>query len=87
MTLDELERRVVARTSIGDHVGRSGATLERVRLDDGRSLVLKRLTPRDDLAMAATGDRVGREYLLWRSGLLDRLPAGVGHAVVAGWPS
>jgi hypothetical protein len=28
---------------------------------------------------------LGREYLLWRDGLLDRLPAGVRHAVLDGW--
>lgn len=85
MTREELERRVVARVPIGGHVGKSGATLERVHLADGGSLVLKRLVPGDDLLMRLTGDRAGREYLLWRSGILDRLPAGVGHAVVGGW--
>jgi hypothetical protein len=85
MTSQEIERRIVGRTPLGHHVGKSGATLERVRLDDGRSLVLKRLTPRDDLVMAVTRDRVGREFVLWRSGVLDRLPGGVGHAVLDGW--
>jgi hypothetical protein len=36
--------------------------------------------------MALTGDTVGREYLLWSSGVLDRLPSGTGHAIVGGWP-
>jgi hypothetical protein len=28
---------------------------------------------------------VGREYVLWSRGILDRLPPEVGHAVVDGW--
>jgi hypothetical protein len=35
--------------------------------------------------MAVTGDDVGREYLLWKRGVLDQLPDGVDHAVVDGW--
>ena len=75
----------VERVPIGGHDGRSGASLERVRLGDGRRLVVKRFHPEDDLTMRLTGDTVGREYVLWRDGLLDRLPPGVGHAVVDGW--
>ncbi len=67
------------------HEGKSGASLERATMDDGRRLVLKRLSPATDLIMALTGDEVGREYLLWSAGLLDRLPHGVGHALVGGW--
>jgi hypothetical protein len=68
-----------------DHVGKSGAGLERVRMDDGRRLVVKWLRPADDLIMRVSGDERGREYVLWSSGLLDRLPDGVAHPVVAGW--
>lgn len=81
----EVEARVVERAPLSDHVGKSGAALERWRLDDGTRLVVKRLRPADDLLMALTGDTVGREYALWSSGLLDRLPEGVGHAIVGGW--
>jgi hypothetical protein len=75
----------VERVPLAEHVGKSGAALERVVLADGRRLVVKRLSPATDLVMALTGDDVGREYLLWSSGVLDTLPAGVGHAVVDGW--
>ena len=81
----ELEQHVVERVALTGHEGKSGAQLERLLLDDGRRLVLKRLSPQTDLLMALTGDTVGREYLLWSAGVLDRLPDGVGHAVVGGW--
>lgn len=80
-----LEERVVERTPVTAHVGKSGASLERWRLDDGTSLVVKRLRPDQDLLMTLTHDSSGREYELWAGGLLDHLPAGVSHAVVAGW--
>jgi hypothetical protein len=82
----EFEAHVIERVPMTGHVGKSGATLERVAMDDGRRLVVKRLSPAHDLVMAASGDTVGREYVLWSSGLLDRLPVGIGHPVVAGWP-
>lgn len=63
----------------------SGAGLERVRLADGRRLVVKRMTPQTDFTLQLLGGTVGVEYLLWRSGALDRLPAGVGHALEDGW--
>jgi hypothetical protein len=75
----------VERSPIGDHVGKSGATLERVLLADGRRLVVKRLSPGADLLMAATGDRDCVEYQIWASGVLDDLPAPLAHAVVDGW--
>lgn len=73
--------RVVERTVLDDHDGRSGARLERVRLDDGTRLVVKYADPAADLTVALTGG-VDRERLLWTSGVLDRLPAGLGHAIV-----
>jgi hypothetical protein len=44
-------------------------------------LVVKYADPTADLTIAATGG-VDRERLLWASGALDRLPPGVGHAIV-----
>ncbi|WP_165949135.1 phosphotransferase [Kribbella turkmenica] len=73
--------RVVERVVLEGHDGRSGARLERVRLDDGTPLVVKYADPASDLSVALTGG-VDRERLLWSSGVLDRLPAGVGHAIV-----
>ena len=63
--------RVVERRELDGHDGRSGASLERVVLDDGSRLVVKRTSPAVDLVMRITGRRVSREYLLWRAGVLD----------------
>ena len=59
----------IERVPIGGHDGRSGASIERVRLGDGRRLIVKRLHPDHDLTMRLTGDTVGREY---SSGIVDR---------------
>ncbi|MGH3367309.1 MAG: hypothetical protein ACRDOY_08915 [Nocardioidaceae bacterium] len=75
----------VERVVLGEHVGKSGAALERVWLPDGRRLIVKRQSAESDFMMEATGERVGREYLLWSRGILDTLPDGVQHAVVDGW--
>ena len=77
--------RAVQRAPLDGHDGRSGARLERVVLDDGTRLVVKRTSPGVDLVMRLTGAAVSREFELWRAGVLDRLPAGLGHAVVGGW--
>ena len=74
----------VERAVIDGHDGRSGSTLERVRLADGTGLVLKRSRPGTDLAALVTGG-VDRELALFETGVLDRLPSGVGHALVGGW--
>jgi hypothetical protein len=76
---------VVERRAVSGHEGKSGAGLERVRLADGRALVVKRVVPGADLTLDLTGGGPSREYLLWRAGVLDRLPPGLGHAVVDGW--
>jgi hypothetical protein len=75
----------VSRTPFGEHDGRSGGSLERVVLAGGERLVVKRTTLATDLTRRLTDDATGREYALWRAGLLDRLPPGVGHAVLDGW--
>jgi hypothetical protein len=75
----------VSRTPLGEHDGRSGGSLERVVLAGGERLVVKRTALATDLTRRLTDDTTGREYALWRAGLLDRLPTGVGHALVDGW--
>lgn len=85
MAPSELLEDVVERVALSGHDGLSGAGLERVLLPDGRAFVVKRATAHSDLTLALTGGTVSREYLLWRSGALDRLPDGVGHAVVDAW--
>ena len=77
--------RVVERAPLGGHDGRSGARLERVRLDDGTPLVVKRTSPSVDIAMRTTGSTVSREHRLRKAGVLDRLPPGIGHALVDSW--
>lgn len=74
----------VERRPVNDD-GRSGAVLERLVLADGTRVVVKRFDPAGDLVMRLTGDDHGREVDLFRSGLLDRLPATLGHAIVSGW--
>jgi thiamine kinase-like enzyme len=81
----ELLQNVVEREVLAEHAGMSGAGLERVRLADGRRLVVKRITPQTDLTLRLTGEAVSGEYFLWRAGALHRLPAGVGHALVDAW--
>ena len=74
----------VDRTPVSDD-GRSGATLERLRLADGSSVIVKRFNPSGDIVMRMVGDPRGREVEMWQEGFFDRLPAGVGHAVLGGW--
>jgi hypothetical protein len=62
--------------------GWSGNALERVVLTDGRVLIAKRIVPGADWIGRASADS-GREGLLFTSGVLDRLPPGVDHAMVA----
>lgn len=77
--------RVADRVPLDGHDGRSGARLERAVLDGAR-VVVKTADPATDLPALLGVDPDGREHRLWADGVLDRLPAGVGHAVVAaGW--
>ena len=85
MTTSSLLDLAVHRVPLESHDGRSGALLERVLLEDGTKLVVKRTSPAVDLVMRLTGEAVSREYRLWRAGVLDRLPEGVAHAIVGGW--
>lgn len=63
----------------------TGAEFEGVRLDgEARpSLVVKSIDRATDWVSTVTLDVVDREVAVWESGLLDLLPSGVGHAVVA----
>ena len=62
--------------------GWSGNALERIVLADGRVLIAKRIVPGADWLGRASADP-GREGLLFASGVLDRLPDAIDHAVVA----
>lgn len=85
MTSGNLLSEVVERVALSEHSGLSGAPLERVRLADGRLLIVKRFTAETDLTLALTGGDVGWEHVLWQSGALEQLPIGVNHAIVDTW--
>jgi hypothetical protein len=74
----------VERDPVGED-GRSGATLERMRLADGSRVVVKRYDPGADLLMRMLGDERGREVELFRRGVLDGLPALVRHPIIDSW--
>lgn len=74
--------RATDRTPMIGHDGRSGASLERALLDDGRRVVVKTTSPSRDLAMLVTDDTDGRERRLWQNRTLDALPSGVEHAIL-----
>lgn len=82
----DLLPRITGRVPFGDHDGRSGATLERGLLDGHQPVVIKTVLPERDLTFALGDDPSGRERRLWADGVLDDLPEGTGHAVIAaGW--
>jgi hypothetical protein len=62
--------------------GWSGNILERLVLADGSRLVAKRIVPGSNWIDRHTADE-GREALLFRSGVLDRVEAAIDHAIVA----
>src|SRR5689334_24688776 len=77
-------RDAVERTMVSDHAGKSGAGLERVRLRDGRALVVKPVDPQHDVTPAMTAAGPSKEYVLWRHGGLARPPQALGRAVGGG---
>jgi len=86
VTVAELLGNIVDRTPLRQgSPGYSGATLERVVLADDRVLVVKRISPAWDWAMRLTHD-TGRAGWLWTTGVMDRFPAVIDHAVVAAAP-
>jgi aminoglycoside phosphotransferase (APT) family kinase protein len=66
--------------------GYSGATLERIVLADSRVLIVKRISPAWDVMMRLTHD-TGRAAWLWTSGLMNRFPPVIDHAIVAAEPT
>ena len=75
--------RVIARQTMGAHDGRSGATLERLTLDDGTTLVLKRADPRKEISgLLGIPDA---ELRLWEAGAFARFPDAIRHAIVDKW--
>lgn len=73
---------IVRRRPIAGGDGKSGALLEHVELADGRVFVVKHIDPASDWIVRATGS--GRRLLaLWSSGLFERVPPAIDHAIVA----
>src|SRR4051794_15999880 len=79
--LSEFLARAEERTPI-DSAGKSGARLERLRVD-GVAYVLKELDRRQDWTMRAAGVLAGAPALLWSAGLLDRLPDCLNSPIIA----
>jgi hypothetical protein len=84
VTRKQVADAVVTGETVGE-VGKSGAQLTRVRLPDGRRLVVKRYDPEHDILMRLAGDDRGREVEMWLRGDLARVPPDVSHAIVGGW--
>lgn len=61
--------------------GYSGNPIERVVLDDGRELLLKRMSGDWDWMARASHDQ-GRIGELWNGGILERVPASIDHTIV-----
>ncbi len=76
LTADAEERHQI------DSAGKSGAVLERVRID-GEWHVLKHLDPDGDWTLRAAGVPETATVALWRRGLLDRLPDCLEQPIVA----
>jgi Phosphotransferase enzyme family len=72
---------IAERTTLASS-GWSGNRIERLLLDDGRTLIAKRIVPGADWLGRTTHDP-GREALLFTDGAFARLPAVVDPAVVA----
>jgi hypothetical protein len=62
--------------------GWSGNAVARVVLGDGRKLVAKRIVPGSNWMDRHTADE-GREALLFKSGVMDRLPHAIDHTILA----
>jgi Phosphotransferase enzyme family len=81
-SVTELLANATRREVITGAPGKSGAGLERVRID-GRDYVLKHLDLAADWTMRASGSIRGVPLDLWESGILDRLPDCINQPIVA----
>jgi hypothetical protein len=80
--VQELLARAASRQSVRPDDARAGASYERVTIGEDAYFV-KRLSPASDWIMRVTGDHVHRPYLVWRAGIMDRVPGCIDHTVVA----
>jgi hypothetical protein len=86
MTICKSAAGLLARASSRELVvpadARSGAVFERIVVGADRYFV-KRFGFASDWIMRVSGDRVGRQYLVWQAGIMDQSPDCIDHAVVA----
>lgn len=78
----ELLARATSRHVVQPPDGKSSSSFEQVSID-GDAYFLKCLSPASDWIMRVTGDKVHRPFLVWQSGIMNRAPACIDHAVVA----
>jgi hypothetical protein len=86
MTISRSAAELLARASSRERVvpadARSGAVFERIVVGPDRYFV-KQLSFASDWIMRVSGDHVGRQYLVWKAGIMDESPGCIDHAVVA----
>ena len=86
-TLSELVGTIVtdARCIPVDWSGVSGSHLFKVETNQGQGAryVLKQVSAEWDWMMRVTKDQYSREVALWQHGLMDQLPPGVSHVIIA----
>lgn len=77
-SVDELLAGAATREPFAPSDGKSGVPMERVVID-GQRYVVKHVSIDNDWIMRATGDLGCRPLLVWRSGLLGRVPPAIDH--------
>jgi hypothetical protein len=82
MSAAELLARASSREPVKPADGRSGAVFERILVGADRYFV-KRFGFASDWIMRVSGDRSGRQYLVWQAGIMDQSPDCIDHTVVA----
>src|SRR5690242_2835173 len=63
------------------NIGKSGAAIQQGLLD-GERVIVKRIRA-DDLVSRLMPNSVDRLGMLWEAGVLDELPEGIDHAMIA----
>ena len=72
---------ITDRTTLSDPRGNSGSKIERVTVSDGRTLILKTVSPEWDWITRATKDD-GRIVKLWDEGVFDNMPPSLDSTIV-----
>ena len=80
--VSELLARASTRQRVFPGDARGGSVFTRVSID-GQDYFLKRCSRSGDWITRLSGDRVHRPFVVWRAGVMDRVPACIDHTVVA----